>query len=156
VETIWAALAASDPAVWIRFSRWGYAAVSTGHVLGIAMLVGSIMVLDLRLLGVIRRLDPDVLARLVIPIAISGLVLAIATGSLLFIGSAGDYAGFRTFQIKLTLIAIGCIAALTTHIRYGLWLDRANPGQRIRIGLISLSCWLGALICGRLIAFIHG
>ena len=51
----WAALQTSDIAVWVGFSRWGYAVVATVHVTSIAVLFGSILIFDLRLMGLGRR-----------------------------------------------------------------------------------------------------
>ncbi|HEX2479362.1 MAG TPA: hypothetical protein VHK45_08790, partial [Geminicoccaceae bacterium] len=63
MESVLDALVASAPAQWLRFSRWGYAAVNTTHVLGIALLVGAILPLDLRLLGLWRSVTLEPLAR---------------------------------------------------------------------------------------------
>ena len=62
LETLLADLQATPAAQWLRGARWGYAAVSGGHVLGIALLVGAILPLDLRLLGFWRRVDQKALA----------------------------------------------------------------------------------------------
>lgn len=152
----WSALQATDLAVWINLSRWTYAAISTGHVLSIAVLIGSILTLDLRLIGLARWIDPQPLARLVMPIAGTALCGAILSGGLLFIGRAAEYAAFGTFQIKIALIACAITLTLAVQRRYGVWLQRADERQRFRIGLASLSLWLCVAVAGRMIAFVHG
>jgi hypothetical protein len=153
---IWAALQTTDLAVWINFSRWVYAAIATAHVLSIAALIGSILVLDLRLIGFSRRFDPQHIARLVVPVAGTALCCAIASGGLLFIGRAAEYAAFDTFRIKLVLIACAIGMTLVAHRRYGLWLQRAGERQRVFMGCASITLWVSIAVAGRMIAFVHG
>lgn len=152
----WSALQTTDIAVWINLSRWGYAAVSTAHVLSIGVLIGSVLILDLRLIGFARWLDTQLLARLAVPVAGTALCTAILSGGLLFIGRAGEYAAFGTFRIKIILIA--CVIAMTvaTHLRYGWRLERADDRHRRRLGIASISFWLCIAVAGRMIAFVHG
>lgn len=152
----WAAVQATDLAVWINQSRWAYAAVSTAHVLSIGSLVGSILILDLRLIGFGRRIDPASLARLVVPVAGVALCGAIMSGILLFIGRAGEYADFGTFRIKIVLIVCTIAMTATAHVRYGVHLQRAGERDRLRLGLASITLWLCVLVAGRMIAFVHG
>ncbi len=153
---VWSTVQASDLATWINLSRWAYAVVATAHVLAIGVLIGSILTLDLRLIGLAEWIDPQLLARLVVPIAGTALCCAIVSGGLLFVGRAGEYAAFGTFQIKMALLATALAMTLAGHRRFGLRLQRANAHQRVRIGVASMSLWLGIAISGRMIAFIHG
>ncbi len=148
-----AALAASDFATALRMSRWLYAGVNTAHVLGIALLVGSILPLDLRLLGLWGSHPREALVRVLVPVAATGLVLAITAGALLFATRAPEYALLPVFQVKLALVALGATAALALHLRYGAWLRHARRAVLVRAAALSMTCWLGALIAGRLIAF---
>lgn len=156
MHAFWSAVQTSDLAVWINFSRWLYAAISTAHVLSIAVLIGSIVTLDLRLVGFARWLDPTLLARLVVPVAGMALCCAVASGVLLFIGRAAEYAYFGTFQIKIALIAAALTMTLLVRWRYGLRFERADEHQRSWIGSASIALWLSVAIAGRLIAFVHG
>jgi hypothetical protein len=137
----------------IRFSQWRYAAVNTAHILGIALLVGAIVPMDLRLLGAWRRLPHAELARLLLPVAAAGLVLAATAGVLLFVVRAKEYGVHPLFQVKMLIALTGVAAALVAHARAGLWLERITPGQARLHGAISLVCWIGALVCGRMIAY---
>lgn len=106
MTAVWSALQTSDLAVWINLSRWVYAGIATAHVLAIAVLIGSILILDLRLVGFARRLDVAQLARLVVPVAGTALGCAVISGGLLFIGRAAQYAAFELFQLKIAIIAL--------------------------------------------------
>ena len=156
MSDIWSAVQASDLAVWINLSRWAYAAVATTHVLAIGVLIGSILTLDLRLVGLADWIDPQRLARLVVPVAGTALCLALVSGGLLFIGRAGEYAAFGTFQVKMALVVIGLAMTLAVHRRFGLRLQRAGSRQRVCIGIASMTLWFGIAVAGRMIAFVHG
>ena len=150
MEELLDALAGTALAQEMRFSRWGYALVNTGHVLGIALLVGAILPLDLRLLGVWPKLAIEPLARVLVPVAATGLALAMVTGSLLFLADPLDYAGRRLFLIKISLVLAGTLHALFFQLGNGLQANRA----RLQVaGGFSLIAWLSALVLGRLIAF---
>jgi hypothetical protein len=154
MEALLAALQDTGVATYLRSARWGYAAVNATHILGIALLVGAILPLNLRLLGLWRGIERAALVRVLVPTAVVGLAIAAAAGFLLFSVRAGDYAALTVFQFKLALIALGALAALTAHLRDGFLLETAGAG-RLRVhAAISIACWIGALVCGRLIAFI--
>ena len=112
MDAILNALAATDVAAWLRVSRWGYAAINAGHIVGIAMLVGAILPLNLRLLGIWPNVPHTTLATVLVPVAAAGLALAVAMGTLLFIVRAPDYGGLGVFQAKMALAAIGTASAL--------------------------------------------
>lgn len=156
MEVILDGLAASPIAEWVRQSRWGYAGIATAHVLGISLLVGAILPMDLRLLGAGRAIDIPGLARLLLPVAVTGLLLAIGSGLLMFSGRATEYAGYGLFQIKIALVLTGAASALLIHCRFGPWLQGMPRKIQIRTAILSLCSWLGALICGRSIAFLYG
>ena len=137
----------------LRLSRWGYATANAAHILGIALLVGAIVPLNLRLLGAWSKyLLPD-LARVLVPMAMTGATLAILTGTMLFTVRAKRYADVDFLQAKLALVATGLISAIVFHAAAGWWLDRAGPRQSRVHAAISLVCWIGALLCGRYIAY---
>lgn len=153
MEAFFAGLEATAPAQYLRVSRWGYAAVSGAHILGIALLVGAILPLNLRLLGLWPSIPRAHLLRVLVPITATGLALAVLTGSLLFSVRAQEYAAVGYLQVKLVLVLVGLLLALMIHRAYGLTLEGASPTRLRFHALLSLGCWLGALACGRLIAF---
>jgi hypothetical protein len=153
VESLLGALEGTVIAQTLREARWAYAGLSASHIFGIALLVGAIVPLDLRLLGFWPSVPLSTLVRLLVPLATCGLALAIVTGALLFSVRATQYAQVGFFQAKLLLIALGSVTAFALHARYGRMLETASPRTRFVHALASLTCWLGALLLGRLIGF---
>jgi hypothetical protein len=154
MDAVPAALEGTAVAEALRFSRWGYAAVNAAHILCFALLVGAIVPLDLRLLGLWRAVPRAALAQVLVPVAAAGLLLAMATGLLLFSVRAREYAELGVFQVKLALVAVGTLAALALHVRHGVLLEDAGRTRLAWHAGLSMACWLGALACGRLIAFV--
>jgi hypothetical protein len=141
----------------IRTGAWPFAIANTLHVVGIAVLFGGIAVLDLRLLGAAARaIDITPLARLVLPVAASGFVLAAVTGVVMFISNAREYWAHPLFAWKLALIAAAGANALLLHMtswrRRDLWGGLVPLSARAA-GIASLGLWLGVIACGRLIAY---
>lgn len=152
MEALLSLLEQSTLAQWLRVSRWGYAAINTLHVLGIALLVGAIVPLDLRLLGWRRSLPLVPLARLLQGAAIAGLLLTLATGPLLFIGRATEYTEQPLFLAKLALISLAIVNALMLNLGPGVAHATA---RRLRIaGGISLLLWPAIVVVGRLLGFV--
>lgn len=136
-----------------------YPAVETGHILGFALLIGAILVLDARLLGLGRGVRPAALARLAIPIAAAGFALAVAMGGLLFVTEAAAYLRNPFFLAKLALIAAGLANIVVFHryLKVGIetWPADGLPPPRVRLSAaISATVWIAVPICGRLIAYI--
>jgi hypothetical protein len=154
LEGLLAGFEASPLAAALRVSRWGYAGVSAAHILGLALLVGAIVPLNLRLLGAWPGILRTDVVRLLVPVALVGLLLAATTGLMLFSVRASEYATLCVFQIKLTLIVIGAASALWAHARYGWRLERAPPRRLRHHAGLSLACWFSALAAGRIIAFV--
>jgi hypothetical protein len=153
MEALFAAIEASGPAQYFRVSRFGYAALSFAHILGIALLIGAVVPLNLRLLGLWPNVARAKLLHVLVPAACAGFLLAAPTGLLLFAVRAEEYSSIGFLQVKLALILAGVLSAVTAYCHYGLALEGANP-QRLRLyALVSIACWIGALAMGRLIAF---
>ena len=155
MESLFIAMESTAIAEYLRISRWGYAAVNTAHILGIALLVGPILSFNLHILGLWRNIPRIILARVLLPVATTGLVLAVTAGSLLFSVRALEYSGIVFFQIKILLVVLGTLSALQLHRTYGLSLEGATEPRLKLHAILSTLCWLGALVCGRLIAFVE-
>lgn len=109
----------------------------------------------LRLLGVwADTVRADIMRVLSVTTGV-GLLIAIASGSLLFATRASEYADNPAFLLKLMFILLGSASAVFAHARYGRTLEPVQRLTAIRIGAISAICWLAALVAGRLIAFIE-
>jgi hypothetical protein len=154
------ALEAVPSVAGLRNSRWGYAAVNASHIVGIALLFGAIVPLDLRLIGCWRSISIQALARILVPMAAAGLILAMAAGALLFSIRAVQYAGTALFQVKLALITCGIANALL--LRTAVHWEASQPAigtvppPRLRAaGALSIALWLSAIVCGRMLAFVE-
>lgn len=154
MESLFAAMEATAIAEYLRASRWGYAAVNAAHILGIALLVGAIVPFNLHLLGLWRGVPRTMLARVLVPVAATGLALAVVAGTLLFSVRALEYSGVVFLQIKVVLVTAGTLSALLLHRAYGWCLHDAPEGRLMTHAVLSMVCWLGALVSGRLIAFV--
>lgn len=140
---------------WMR-AGWGYPAANVLHLVGLAMLLGAIALLDLRLLGYGRRLPVPEVSRLLTPLGVAGLSLACVTGVCLFAADASALIGSRIMQLKLGVVAVAVINALAFGVcfrdRLADW-DTRPPRLGRASAALSLLCWPLALVLGRLIAY---
>jgi len=140
----------------MRFSPMLYPTAEILHILGFVVLVGSIIALDLRLLGLAGAIAIPPLARLLLPLSRFGFLLAISMGFLLFSADAAHVIRNPAFQAKLVLIVLALANVAAAHL--GAWreIDRwggeAPRAARIT-ALLSLLLWLGVVCGGRLIAY---
>jgi hypothetical protein len=147
------------PVAALRSARWTYAAVNASHITGIALLFGAIVPLDLRLMGCFRQISIRALARILVPVAIFGLLVAVTAGALLFSIRAVQYAGTTLFQVKMALVACGIANALLVR-KATSWETQQNetgaiPPPRLRVaGALSIALWLSVIFCGRFVAFV--
>jgi hypothetical protein len=155
LDAVIAAWTALGQASGLTTSANLYAAVSAAHVLGIALLLGPIMLVDLSLLGRVRRLDADALTLLRTTARI-GVGLAMLTGILLASTRPAEYLANRVFLTKLFVIAIGLANALAFEWltrRDGLMTTAVSPAAT-RAAAISIIAWIATLALGRWIAFV--
>ena len=138
---------------------WTYAIVNLTHILGVSTLFGSILVLDLRLLGCSRRVPLEALSRATIPVSKVGFAVAATTGAALLSSNATEYLGNPFFLIKFPAIALGLLnvwaLGRTTAWRAKGEREMSVPEQRqlAVMGGISLGCWLTAISMGRMIGY---
>jgi hypothetical protein len=140
----------------MRSSPALYPAVEILHIIGFVVLVGSILALDLRLLGLGRAIAIAPLAQLLLPMSRFGFLLAISMGFLLFSADASHVVRNPAFQSKLLLIAAALVTVVIAHLgpwrRMALWGAEAPGGAKVT-ALLSLLLWLGVVCAGRLIAY---
>ena len=138
---------------------WTYGIVNLVHILGVCCLFGSVLILDLRLIGLWRNVGLSAISEPAIPVAAVGFAVAAASGVCLLATKATEYAGNPFMYIKFPAIALGLVnvAVLT---RLSAWRDRARrePSARERsqlavAGGISLLCWITAITAGRMIGY---
>lgn len=142
----------------ITTSVWMYAAFETIHYIGLAMLVGSIMLIDLRLLGFARSLPLPSMLKL-LPWVWVGFLVNVVTGSLMFIYGATSFGTNRMFWLKMTLLALAGINALVFTLAVARtgdrWLTAAQTPAGIKVvATLSLALWLGVMTAGRWMAYV--
>lgn len=151
---------ASALGVAIRESGvWTYAILNLFHILGVATLFGSILILDLRLLGFWRRVPLAALSRATIPLAKVGFAIAATTGVGLLSTNATEYVGNPFLLIKFPAIALGLVnvwvlsrlPAWRAHVERDL--TAREHRQLAVMGGISLASWLTAVAAGRMIGY---
>ncbi len=149
----------TPPGIAMRESVWIFNVVETIHTLGIVLVAGTIMLVDLRLLGLGLRDEsvPDVVRRIV-PWTLSGFCLMLFTGSWLFAGEALKLYASPAFRVKLVLLLLAGVNALVFHLtvyrRVGEWVG--VPARARMAGVLSLLLWIGVIAAGRSIAYMAG
>jgi hypothetical protein len=138
---------------------WTYAVVNLTHILGVATLFGSIVILDLRLLGLWKHIPLAAISRPTVIMAGLGLAVAIFSGSGLMATKATEYVGNPFLYIKFPAIALGLVNVWLLH-RSTAWrahktraLSLREESQLRAMGGTSLVCWLTAISAGRMIGY---
>ena len=140
----------------MRSSPALYPAIEILHIIGFVVLVGSILALDLRMLGLGRAIAIQPMAQLLLPLSRAGFLLAISMGFLLFSADASHVVKNPAFQSKVVLIAAALVNVVIAHAgpwrHVESWRGEAS-GAAKATALISFVLWLGAICAGRLIAY---
>jgi hypothetical protein len=149
----------SPLAAAMRQDLWLYPAVEILHIWGFVVLVGSIAMLDLRLLGLSRGVSVRGLSRHLLPWTLGALLVIVPTGLLMFIAHAGDFVSNRAFALKLGLIFAAGVNAVAFHLgpfrTVGAWDTGAPPPAAARLhAALSLLIWMSVIACGRLLAYL--
>jgi hypothetical protein len=138
---------------------WTYGILNLGHILGISTLFGSLLILDLHLLGLWRRVPIAALSRATVPVAQVGFALAALSGICMLSTNGTEYIGNPFFMIKFPAIGLGLVNVLVLS-RLPAWRareDRELTGGEHRqlaiAGGLSLACWLTAITSGRMIGY---
>jgi len=145
---------------WVRASGvWTYAILNLFHILGVSTLFGSILVLDLRLLRVTRRVPIDALARVCLPLAKTGFAVAATVGVLMLCTNATEYEGNPFLLIKFPAILVGLVNVGIVS-RLPAWramrdreLTAGESRQLAVMGGVSLASWVTAVAAGRMIGY---
>ena len=146
-------------AVFIHKTAWAFTTVEVVHVFAIAFMIGTIMIVDFRLLGFGSAKRPFTeFSRLLLPFTWVAFATAVIAGALLFISRPLEYFGNVVFWTKMALIALAGINMIVfefiTVRGVKEWDLAKTPPLAARLaGGISITCWLLVLACGRLIGF---
>lgn len=162
LQSLWQTLEASPVGDFVASSSWAFPAIESAHVIAIVTVVGTVAIMDLRLLGVTSRswtatqISNDTLRWTWL-----GFAVAVVTGSLLFVSKAHVYAREPYFLWKMVILGLAGANMAVFHAltwrTIGQW-DAApvTPAAAKAAGLLSLACWVVAVVCGRFIGFTLG
>lgn len=145
---------------WVVNGQWVWPIAETLHFIGLALLIGIIAPLDARLIGFMPRVPIAALHRLV-PWAIGGFALCLATGLIFFVGTPEQYVPNESFWVKVLFLAIAganMLAFETTQRRRADALPAGAPTPPAFkvIGSLSLASWFLVLYWGRMLPFAVG
>lgn len=140
----------------IRSTPWMYPTFESLHYIGLAMLVGGIMLIDLRTLGVARSLQLKSMIGL-LPWVWVGFAINLTTGSLLFIYGATSFGLLSAFLLKMGFLVLAGINALLYDFatRKGDWVARDDPPPSVKVfATLSLILWVCVVTAGRFMAYV--
>jgi hypothetical protein len=152
-------LQGSALAMYIHNYKPAFTTIQLVHVVAVSLVIGTIAIVDLRLLGFASTKRPfRELARAVLPWTWAAFVIAAVAGALLFISQATEYASKTVFQIKLFIMLLAGINMLVFELITARdaqeWETKPVPPPAARLaGAISLSCWVLIVLAGRWTGF---
>ncbi|MDX1482427.1 MAG: DUF6644 family protein [Woeseiaceae bacterium] len=143
---------------WVLGSAWVWPILEIVHFVGLSLLLGSMLVVDLRLAGLFRRIDLAATHRL-LPWAAIGFAMNLVSGTLFVLGDPARYYANIGFRFKMLLVLVAGLNALWFYLRINPVLrDRDphgdTPAAAKTIAVVSLATWAGVLLLGRLIPYI--
>ena len=137
-------------ALWVSTSLWAYPFLLSVHIVGLAVVAGIFSLRDLHLIGLISALPPTNFFHFR-GVAYAGFTLNAMSGLLLFSSQASILISNIPFLVKISFLSIAMILAIFIHKQ----IDNGDNMSLPKISaFISLTCWLGAIVAGRLIAYI--
>jgi hypothetical protein len=134
----------------ISHSMWGFAVLETVHIIGLVLVLGSVFVINLRMLGFGVKQPVVSLTKEVAPWGLAGFLLMLASGVPMFMSAAVAYSGSLPFLIKMILLSSGIVLQLAIY-RVFRKREGSLPGRLA--ACLSLLCWFGVAYAGRAIAF---
>ena len=153
ITAAFTALEQSSLGAAARGSAWLYPLANLGHVLGAALLVGAIVTFDIQVLR--RAKNVGVIARAVTPVAAFGLILQVASGTVLLAADAMPVVVNPAFRFKMAMFALGLINVAVFRWRFGGSLKAEGPLDGAAwLAAVSLASWLLVLLAGRFIAYL--
>ena len=146
----------SPPLVAMRSSPWLFPVIATIHLMGLSVLGGAVLLVDLRLLGLgLRRQPVAQLARDAERWLFRSLLVMVVTGIPLFMCFATKYYYLTFFWVKMASLVL--VVAFTVSVRRKVVMaeeTRMNPAWGRVVALVSLSLWTTVALGGRYIGFL--
>ncbi len=135
---------------WIVSDPYAYPVLEVLHIVGIALLVGNLVLFELRVWGFGVQLPVQPLADLALRLSVAGFALILLSGLTMFAGQPRELMDNPAFALKMVLVMCAGVNAAAFHARGGVQrLDRSARAQTV----LSMGLWLAVIICGRWIAY---
>jgi hypothetical protein len=135
----------------IRGVTWAFPAIETIHIMAMIGLIGGVMVIDISLLGGLRRLTPAHISQQVRPYLNTGLIIMLVTGILLFLSEALKCYDNDAFRPKMISLALALVWTFTIHRK----AEKSDvPGSAKLVAIVSLVLWFSVGVAGRAIGFV--
>lgn len=144
----------------LRESLYAYSIIEGVHLIGLAVSLGLLLFIDLRLLGLfLVQIPAEQIIRPLRPWLLAGFVVAFATGTLLFIASASKLVLLTVFYFKLLFIVLAGVNLLWFEFKWGRRVGEWGTALEIPAGVkfagfASITFWSLVIITGRLIAYL--
>ena len=142
--------------LFVQDHSWVWPACETLHFVGLCLLFGAVLVVNLRMLGIGKTLLSYAALRQLLPLGMLGFTLNLVTGMMFFVATPEQYTGFL-FLLKMTLIAAGALNLLyfmlaenPDRVGYG---DDARPGTKL-IAASAIVIWIAVLFCGHMLPWL--
>lgn len=144
----------------LRADAWLYASVETLHIIGFTILVGALVMFDLRVLGASRAISVRAMARHLLPWGLAALLLIVPSGLAMFAAHTDLFLASRVFQVKMALLLAAAMNAAIFHTgpftTSREWdVNAVAPiGARL-CAMVSIATWLCVIACGRFLALLR-
>ena len=135
---------------FMRAETWQFAITETVHLLALAVLLGSVLLVNLRLLGILRGWSPAQMTRTLGPFTGAGLIAMLVTGALLFVSEPLKYYNNDAFLPKMLFLTAAILYHFTVYRKAA-----AAPALLSKLAaLVSIALWFSIGAAGRAIAFV--
>jgi hypothetical protein len=142
----------------VMYYRWSWPALETLHFLGLCLLIGAVLIMDLRLIG-FQRMIPLKAVHGLMPVALAGFAINLVTGLGFLFGDPRLYAANYAFWVKMTLVLLAGLNFLLFLFKVEPALAKlgphdATPMSAKAVATASLVFWFGVLLYGRLLPYL--
>ena len=143
---------------WIRDSLYAFPMIESFHVIGLTLVFGTIVIVDLRLLGLASTYRPFTRVAEILKWTWAAFGLTILTGLLMFITNASVYFSNVQFRWKMLMIALSGLNMLVFEFTSGRNVrrwdnDKAAPPLGKLAGVLSIALWITVIFLGRWVGF---
>ena len=153
ISDLFVRISESSLGAWVVAEPYTWPILESIHFVSLCVLFGSILVVDLRLIGFFRQPCTATL-QFLIRLSLIAFAVNLATGLLFFFGNTFKYVNNSAFELKLLLILTAGANAIYFKLRLSHLVEKEGVTRSsIAVGYLSVIVWSGVIICGRMITF---